>query len=274
VNALASALQVNKTLTTLHIGVNNLGAEVGKALATALQVNKTLTTLNLDNNNLGAEGVKALAAALQVNKTLTTLSLYGNNLGAEIGKALAAALQVNKTLTTLSLYDNDLGDGGSIILEAIFSHCTRNLAIKCRIEEHWAEVAIVFGFVKANRENSIKYSILSLVPAILTMADLQQNLKKDKGDGKDKEEAHSITAAAKKTKPDIPFISRFIDSRYFKALLVESSQKLEPLTTSVGSAGSVASAEGANKGALPIIFSSTVHSASGTTKVQERAKLK
>jgi hypothetical protein len=207
------------------------------------------------NDQISEAELAILAQLLKENYPLVVLTL-GSSLSSASFQILASSLSTNKTLTTLSFYGNNLGAEEDIILEAGSSHCTRNLAIKCRIEEALAEVAVVFSFVKANRENSIKYSILPLLPAILTMVDLQQSLKKDK------EEEHGIATAAKKIKLDIPLISRFIDSRYFKALLVEASQKLEPLTILAGSASNAASAGRADKGAVPLIFSTAPNSQS------------
>ena len=57
---------------------NKVGAEGAKALASALEVNKVLTSLNLagsyfDGAKIGDEGAAALAAALKVNAVLTEL---------------------------------------------------------------------------------------------------------------------------------------------------------------------------------------------------------
>ncbi|CAF4541930.1 unnamed protein product, partial [Didymodactylos carnosus] len=110
--ALAEALKVNKTLTTLDLGGNQISARGGEALAKTLKVNKTLTTLNLQSNQTSDGGGEALAEALKVNKTLTTLDLGGNQISDRGGEALAEALKVNTTLTTLDLRWNQISDGG------------------------------------------------------------------------------------------------------------------------------------------------------------------
>jgi hypothetical protein len=58
------------------------GTEGGAALADALKVNSTLTTINLDRNSIGDEGYAALADALKVNSTLTTINLFDNSIEA------------------------------------------------------------------------------------------------------------------------------------------------------------------------------------------------
>ena len=47
---------------------NDIGKEGAKALAEALKVNTTLTSLNLDNNKIGKKERKALGAALKINR--------------------------------------------------------------------------------------------------------------------------------------------------------------------------------------------------------------
>ena len=113
--ALAEALKVNTTLTTLNISYNNIDDEGATALAAALgkDGNKTLTTLNITYNNIGDEGATALAEALKENKTLTTLDISGNDIGVEGATALAAALKVNKTLITLNIILCKIGAEGA-----------------------------------------------------------------------------------------------------------------------------------------------------------------
>mgnify|MGYP001400576280 CR=1 FL=1 len=83
----------NTTLQEIEL---NYGAEIGdssiSALAKALEVNTTLTTLNLEANEVGDGGATALAEALKTNTTLTQLDLRGNSLGDESGMLLAEAL--------------------------------------------------------------------------------------------------------------------------------------------------------------------------------------
>jgi len=58
----------------LHLGVNQIGAEGAQALATALQTNKTLTELHLGGNQIGDEGVQAaIDKALRTNNNTKEL---------------------------------------------------------------------------------------------------------------------------------------------------------------------------------------------------------
>ena len=105
--ALADALKVNKTLTTLDLQHNKLGAKGAQAVASALRINKTLTTLNLGDNDIGDVGAEALASRLRGNTTLTTLEIQDNEISIDGAEALVRALRGNTTLTTLDLCEND-----------------------------------------------------------------------------------------------------------------------------------------------------------------------
>eukprot|EP01022_Parablepharisma_sp_SALTPOND_P012462 TRINITY_DN1601_c0_g1_i7.p1 TRINITY_DN1601_c0_g1~~TRINITY_DN1601_c0_g1_i7.p1 ORF type:complete len:189 (+),score=3.32 TRINITY_DN1601_c0_g1_i7:195-761(+) len=149
-------------LLLLFIEGNNFGYEGAKEFGLALQKNKTLTTLNLGiqlfkllllfigNNNIGDEGAKELGVTLQKNKTLTTLNLGmalfeillrfigGNDFGYEVAKEFGFALQKNKTLTTLNLgiplvWHYYYSSQGGIILEMKEQ---RKLAWRCKKMRH------------------------------------------------------------------------------------------------------------------------------------------
>lgn len=81
------------TLYLLRSG-NAIDVAGAKALAEALAVNTSLTSLTLSDNYIGLEGAKALAEALAANNTLTEIGLRGNELGDEGLEALAMALLV------------------------------------------------------------------------------------------------------------------------------------------------------------------------------------
>jgi len=64
-----------------HLGFvgSSIGDNGAQALAEALKMNSTLTTLCLQNNSIGDIGAQALYQELQVNSTLTTLDLWQNS---------------------------------------------------------------------------------------------------------------------------------------------------------------------------------------------------
>ena len=81
INAIAEALKLNGSLTSLDISSNNLcgldwrgdgtyTAEGIMAIAEALKVNGSLTSLNVSHNMIGAEGAEAIAEALKCNGSL------------------------------------------------------------------------------------------------------------------------------------------------------------------------------------------------------------
>jgi Ran GTPase-activating protein (RanGAP) involved in mRNA processing and transport len=78
--------------------LNDLGEGGGRALAEALRLNSTLTSLNLGDNGLGEGAGRALAEALRLNTSLTSLKLMmmsfifnNNDLREEVQSALAQA---------------------------------------------------------------------------------------------------------------------------------------------------------------------------------------
>ena len=109
IQALAAALQKNKTLVSLDLNECYIKWDGGVAIAKMLKHNKGLTTLNLRENDIGLEGGRAIAEMLeQHNKGLTTLNLGENYIGLGGGRAIAEMLKHNKGLTTLNLSGNAL----------------------------------------------------------------------------------------------------------------------------------------------------------------------
>jgi len=73
-----------------------------------LFVFRSLISLNLDSNGLGAEGVEVVAGALRNNSSLTSLSLSFNRAGTVGAEKVAEALNHNKTLTALDFEGNNV----------------------------------------------------------------------------------------------------------------------------------------------------------------------
>ncbi|KJE90737.1 TKL/IRAK protein kinase [Capsaspora owczarzaki ATCC 30864] len=111
--AIAEALKVNTTLTSLILDCNQIGDVGAQAIAEALKVNTTLTWVTIWQNHIGDAGAQAIAEALKVNTTLTWLSLDTNAIGDAGARAIAEAIKVNKALTRLHLSKNQLGDAGA-----------------------------------------------------------------------------------------------------------------------------------------------------------------
>jgi hypothetical protein len=101
VKALADALKVNSTITSINLSYNNVDVDGAKALADALKVNSTITSIDLSDNNVGDDGAKALADAIKVNSTITSINLRYSDVGDDGAKALADALKVNSIITSI-----------------------------------------------------------------------------------------------------------------------------------------------------------------------------
>ena len=93
--SLARSLNKNALCGIDRFGRGTYTAEGIKAVADALRVSGSLTSLNLKYNDVGAEGAKAIADALRDNGSLTSLDLEDNGIGQEprLGDEAKAALR-------------------------------------------------------------------------------------------------------------------------------------------------------------------------------------
>ena len=139
VRSLTKMLQVNKSLTCLHLSLNfesgarciyeglqhntslvNLSIHNNSITATdpdtvisltkMLQENNVLTHLDLSQNGLSDSGARCIFEGLQHNTTLVSLSLHDNNITAVTARSLTKMLQINKSLTHLDLSYNQFDD--------------------------------------------------------------------------------------------------------------------------------------------------------------------
>jgi len=117
--AVARALQENRAVTSIQRGVQHIGT-ASQALAEALEVNVSVTSINLQEATIGDAGCKALADALKVNATVSSINLARNDIGDDGAKELAEALKINRSVTEISLTRNNIGDeGAQALAEAI-----------------------------------------------------------------------------------------------------------------------------------------------------------
>ncbi|KAG0344125.1 hypothetical protein BG004_004712, partial [Podila humilis] len=129
--ALATSLATNNAVTTLNLA-HNLITDVGThALATMLITNTTLMNLNLTDNMIEDEGIRALAGALGTNTTLKKLELGRNKFEEGGVQALAEALTTNRTLQELDLSDNIIGiyHGFQMVAKALDTNSTLAMLI-------------------------------------------------------------------------------------------------------------------------------------------------
>lgn len=128
--ALAGAAEQGalRTLTTLSLGSNRIGAEGVAVLAAASrswqQALGALTELNLFGNSMGDDGATALANEVAKGALRTVRSLYlgGNRIGTNGCLALSAACQAPGALPELRrlhLYRNTIGKAGAVALAKV-----------------------------------------------------------------------------------------------------------------------------------------------------------
>jgi len=110
---LAQGLSLNRTLTTLDISGNNIGADGCKALAAAIREHPTLDRLSMGNNNIRAEGAHFLRDALLDNVKLRRLDIHQNKIGPKGATFIARLIIGNKQgLNSLDVSDNGLRTSG------------------------------------------------------------------------------------------------------------------------------------------------------------------
>ncbi|MDD9139955.1 MAG: hypothetical protein NQ127_03450 [Candidatus Cardinium sp.] len=111
--AIAKALEKNNTIETISLCCDKIMTIDAKAIAKALEKNETITTISLCCNYIFDEGAAAIAKALEINKTIRTIDLSNNYIRAVAFKAIAKALEKNETITTISLCCNYIFDEGA-----------------------------------------------------------------------------------------------------------------------------------------------------------------
>jgi hypothetical protein len=117
---LSEFLQINKSLISLNLLVNQIDVNGAKILSDYLINSLTLTTLNLFYNQIGDVGVEYISQALQKNSSLINLNLQSNQIEVLGAKNISDALQINTILTTLNLVSNQLGvEGTKYISDAL-----------------------------------------------------------------------------------------------------------------------------------------------------------
>jgi hypothetical protein len=120
IKAIAAALKVNTTFTSINMHWNNFGAVGAKEIATVLKNNAAINSVSFYACDIGDDGAIAIADALKVNCAVKYLDLQGNVIGAKGAEALANALKKNNTLKTINLTGsvdagtNHIGDKGAI----------------------------------------------------------------------------------------------------------------------------------------------------------------
>ena len=111
---LATALQANTTIKSLHISANfSIAVNGAESLGRALSVNSSLEELDISYTRIGDEGVAHIANALQTNTTLKVMDVLDCGISCKGAESLAKALSVNISLEMLNISDNSIGDNGA-----------------------------------------------------------------------------------------------------------------------------------------------------------------
>ena len=122
--AFASMLQQNQSLTKVEIRGCNIDSDSACCLARALHSNTTLTELNISWNLIGERGALAMAEMLKHNTTLTVLDMSWISGGERGALAMAEMLKHNTTLTKLDMSMNSVGERGALAMAEMLKHNT------------------------------------------------------------------------------------------------------------------------------------------------------
>eukprot|EP00936_MAST-01D_sp_MAST-1D-sp1_P001921 g1921.t1 len=129
IQAIAEALKINRSLTSLNLKDNENGAGGAKAIAHALQQSalrfltinveldieqlKTSTSIDLSSKGLRYEEAIIVAKCIEFNTSLKSADFGCNDMGEKGTVALSEALKSNSTLEELKLVENKIGVAGA-----------------------------------------------------------------------------------------------------------------------------------------------------------------
>jgi len=100
-------IKQSKSLTSVDLGYNQIGAVGASAIAEAIKQSQSLTTVTLSGNSIGGEGASAIAEAIKQSKSLTTVNLSGNSIGVVGAAAIAEAIKQSKSLIQCNCSQTD-----------------------------------------------------------------------------------------------------------------------------------------------------------------------
>ena len=99
-----------------EFGRGTYSAEGINAIADALRVNASLTSLSMHSNKIGAVGGVAIADALRVNASLTSCNVLKNNLDVPAAKALVEAVK-DKDVSLCGIRPDETSTGSRFVAE-------------------------------------------------------------------------------------------------------------------------------------------------------------
>ena len=134
--ALANALRVSPSLTSINLEDNKIGPEGAKTLAPAIRTSPSVTCLDVRSNGISGDGASQLSAAVLRNlkmekfneipikemrtDSLTTLDLSGKEVEVVGAMVVVGLLPVMASLTSINLVGNFMGvEGEALLREAV-----------------------------------------------------------------------------------------------------------------------------------------------------------
>jgi Ran GTPase-activating protein (RanGAP) involved in mRNA processing and transport len=209
---LATALKyVNTRLTHLNLSCTDIGQDGAVDIATALSVNKTLTSLDLSHTNIApaispllivnsvmsrvfsvAERKIGLADAIRLNSTLKIINLSFCNLGKSEIDSLADALKRNTTLQ--SMFDDGIRRDKNYAYRAQINVLLKKNIVRVQyLESVLPRMIFSIAFVRANRNSGLKYAGLQELVQKPCMDMISDSKTKDGDSFAEKQSAFSHT---------------------------------------------------------------------------------
>jgi Ran GTPase-activating protein (RanGAP) involved in mRNA processing and transport len=138
--AIGRVLACSDSLTQLSLASTRVGDACGAAIGQALTHNASLKMLSLAQTRMGNAGAAAIGAGLERNSTLEELRLNANDIGPSGAAALGAALKLNRGLVILLLDCNPIDDDGvAALADGIIANgtlCAHGTDAKTHDEHH------------------------------------------------------------------------------------------------------------------------------------------
>lgn len=122
---LCEGLKASKSLTSLDVSENRIGASGANQLASVIGMSNRLRHIFMNSCDIGVEGCQSVFNAMQSNMTIEVLTCNDNGFGDDGCDAIAATIRSNQRLKHLDISENGIGyDGVTTIFKAITKNRT------------------------------------------------------------------------------------------------------------------------------------------------------
>ena len=150
---------------------------VVEAIADAVRVSASLTSLSLADNNLGDDGVEALSVGLKESKRLATLDLSNKYTSVKIGPkgaaALASAIAAMGSTKLDVRYNGIKGDGASQLSAAVLASTTIEIFNEIPIKELRADSLTELKLSNKDIGNVGAMVVAGLVPVMASLTSVR-----------------------------------------------------------------------------------------------------